>query len=172
MAIIAARNGSADPGRRLKRAAGWGIVGPMAWLPPHGRRRALVAPGLLLSLALAQIAAFYEVGLSPWKGGGFGMFATVDHGGFRRVRVVELAAGGERPVAVPEELERLQRHAREVPRAANLRRLGEALRARAPGLGALRIEVWRTAFAPSDLAPSRVLVASAELPMVPSVELP
>jgi len=122
----------------------------MAWLPPLGRRRALVAPAVLLALALAQI-------------GGFGMFATNDHGGLRRVRVVELAEGGERPVAVPEELERLRRHAREVPRAANLRRLGEALRAREPGLGALRIEVWRTEFAPADLAPSLVRVASAEL---------
>lgn len=135
----------------------------MAWLPPHGRRRALVAPALLLALALAQIAAFAAFGLSPWKGGGFGMFATNDHGGLRRVRVVELAAGGERPVPVPEELERIRRHAREVPRAANLRRLGEALRAREPGLGALRVEVWRTEFAPADLAPRLVLVARAEL---------
>jgi hypothetical protein len=135
----------------------------MAWLPPHGRRRALVAPGLLFVLALAQIVGFAAVGLSPWKGGGFGMFATLDHGGFRRVRVLELAAGGERAVAVPEELERLQRHVREVPRAANLRRLGEALRARAPALGALRVEVWRTEFAPGDLEPRRVRVASAVL---------
>jgi len=164
MAIIAAWNGSADPGRRLKRAAGWGIVGPMAWLPPHVSRRALLAPGLLLALAVAQIFAFFAVGLSPWKGGGFGMFASLDSGGFRRVRVVELAAGGERPVALPQELERLQRHVREVPRAANLRRFGEALRERAPDLGALRVEVWRTEFAPRDLAPSSVLVASAELP--------
>ena len=66
-------------------------------------------------------------------------------------------------MAVPEELERLRRHVREVPREANLRRLGEALRERAPGLGALRIEVWRTEFAPDDLAPRLVLVASAEL---------
>jgi hypothetical protein len=135
----------------------------MASLPPHGRRRALVAPALLLALALAQIGGFAAFQLSPWKGGGFGMFATNDHGGLRRVRVVELAAEGERPVAVPEELERLRRHVREVPRAANLRRLGTALRAREPGLGALRIEVWRTEFAPDDLAPSLVLVASAEL---------
>jgi hypothetical protein len=135
----------------------------MPWLPPHGRRRALVAPGLLLALALAQIAGWAAYGLTPWKGGGFGMFATDDHGGFRRVRVVERTAAGERPVAVPDELERLRRRAREAPRGANLRRLGEALRARAPELGPLRIEVWRTEFARADLAPRRVLVASAEL---------
>jgi hypothetical protein len=66
-------------------------------------------------------------------------------------------------VALPEELERLQRHVREVPREANLRRLGESLRAREPALGALRIEVWRTEFQAGDLAPRSVLVARAEL---------
>jgi hypothetical protein len=131
---------------------------------PKGRRRALVAPGLLAALALAQIAGSAAFDLSPWKGGGFGMFSTLDHGAFRRVRVIERTPAGERRVTLPEELERQERHVREVPREANLRRLGEALRAREPGLGALRVEVWRTAFAPDDLAPSRVLVASAELP--------
>lgn len=146
------------------RRAGWGIVGGMAWLPPQGRRRALVAPGLLLALALAQIAGFAAFGLSPWKGGGFGMFSTLDHGAFRRVRVIERTPAGERRVALPDELERLERRAREAPRETNLRRFGEALRAREPGLGALRVEVWRTEFDSRDLAPSRVLVASAELP--------
>jgi hypothetical protein len=126
-------------------------------------RRALVAPGLLAALALAQLAGFAGFGLSPWKGGGFGMFSTNDHGGFRRVRVTEVTSSGEREVALPSELERLQRHVRELPREGNLLRLGAALREREPGLGPLRIEVWRTEFAHDDLAPSRVLVAGAEL---------
>ena len=131
-------------------------------LPRAGR--AHVAPALLAALALAQIAGWQACGLSPWKGGGFGMFATSDNGAFRSVRVVELAAGGERPVALPGELDRLRRHVREVPSAPNLRRLAEALRARAPSLGTLRVEVWRTEFAHDDLAPHAVLVARAELP--------
>ena len=126
-------------------------------------RRALVAPALLAALALAQLSGWLAFGLSPWKGGGFGMFATNDHGAFRSVRVLELAAG-ERRVALPDELDRLRRHAREVPREANLRRLAEALRAREPELGALRVEVWRTEFARDGLAPRLVLVAQAELP--------
>jgi hypothetical protein len=125
-------------------------------------RRALVAPALLVALALAQIGAWRGIGLSPWKGGGFGMFATNDHGAFRSVRVVELAAGAERPVALPGTLDRLRRHAREVPHEANLRRLAEALREAAPGLGALRVEVWRTEFRSADLSPHLVPVAHAE----------
>jgi hypothetical protein len=144
------------------RAAGWGIVAAMSWLPPRGNRRALVAPALLLALALAQLTAFAAFRLSPWKGGGFGMFATNDHGGFRSVRVTELTPSGERRVPLPEELERLVRHVREVPRAANLARLAAALREREPGLATLRVEVWRTEFARADLAPKRVRVAHAE----------
>jgi hypothetical protein len=127
-------------------------------------RRALVAPALLAALALAQAAGWLAFELSPWKGGGFGMFATSDHGAFRSVRVIERIAGGERPVALPAELDRLRRHAREVPLDANLRRLAEALRARAPGLGPLRVEVWRTEFARDDLRPGLTLVARVELP--------
>jgi hypothetical protein len=114
-----------------------------------------------VALALAQIAGFYAYGLSPWKGGGFGMFATNDHGGFRSVRVIELLPSGERRVALPPAQERLVRHAREAPHAANLLRLAGAVRDGVPQLGALRIEVWRTEFAAGDLTPRRVLVASA-----------
>jgi hypothetical protein len=128
----------------------------------RAERRALVAPALLVALALGQLAAWWWTDLSPWKGGGFGMFATTDHGAFRSVRVIEVGAAGERRIALPSELDRLRRHARELPREANLRRLAEALRAREPGLGPLRVEVWRTEFARADLAPRLVLVARAE----------
>ncbi len=130
--------------------------------PTSWQCRALVAPALLAALALGQIGAWFGYGLSPWKGGGFGMFASTDHGGFRSVRVVELTDAGERRVALPEELERLRRHVREVPREANLRRFAAAVRARAPGLAVLRVEVWRTEFAADDLTPRLVLVARAE----------
>src|SRR5688572_33102745 len=112
----------------------------MPWLPPPGRRRALVAPGLLLGLALAQIAGWAAYGLTPWKGGGFGMFATNDHGGFRRVQVIRRTPEGEQVVPVPDALERERRRAREAPSEANLRRLAEAMRAVQPQLGALRVE--------------------------------
>jgi hypothetical protein len=140
----------------------------MRGLPPGIEGRALIAPALLVALALAQIGGWLAFDLSPWKGGGFGMFSTTDHGAFRRVRVFALDAGageaGERRVPIPGALDRLRRHAREVPREANLRRLGEALRAERPALGRLRIEVLRTEFARGDLAPRHVPLARAELP--------
>lgn len=136
----------------------------MKRLPAGVEGRALVAPALLLALGLAQIGGWLAFDLSPWKGGGFGMFSTNDHGAFRQVRVFEQGEAGVRRVAIPSELDRLRRHAREVPREANLRRLGIALRAEVPGLGPLRIVVLRTAFAPTGLVPSRVPVSQLELP--------
>jgi len=131
-------------------------------LPPRVERRALVAPLLLVTLALAQLAGSAAFRLSPWKGGGFGMFSTNDQGGLRSVRVLELSAGGERRVALPQALERLQSHVREAPQRSNLERLAAELRRGTEGLGRLRVEVWGTQFSPVDLAPERVLVARFE----------
>jgi hypothetical protein len=113
--------------------------------PVPARERILrELPGALLAaLALAQIALSFGVQLSPWKGGGFGMFATNDHGAFRSVRVYALLPGGEERVEVPPELRRAELRVRELPSEGALRRLGEKLAAEAPQAAGLRAEVWR-----------------------------
>jgi hypothetical protein len=51
-------------------------------------------PALLATVALVQIFLVNTTGLSPWKGGGFGMFSTIDSVTERRVVAhVRLAAG-------------------------------------------------------------------------------
>ena len=45
--------------------------------PGHSWRSAVPA-ALLVTVALGQIVLARTVDLSPWKGGGFGMFATLD----------------------------------------------------------------------------------------------
>ena len=42
-----------------------------------------LAPGILAGIALVQIAWTHLGSLSPWKGGGFGMFSSVDGPGMR-----------------------------------------------------------------------------------------
>src|SRR5262249_8435137 len=56
-------------------------------LTTHAAAIAIPA-ALLVGIASRQIALTRREGLTPWKGGGFGMFATLDHGGHRRVRIV------------------------------------------------------------------------------------
>jgi hypothetical protein len=75
--------------------------------------RWLVAPTLLVAIALQQIVLVHTTHLTPWKGGGFGMFSTDQTGGNRVVRVYLVArVGGElRQLAVlpPAELEPVHR---------------------------------------------------------------
>jgi hypothetical protein len=69
---------------------------PLAW----------VAPAVLLAVATVQLAASQQRGLSPWKGGGFGMFATVDSPAARFLRIRLLGPDRELPVLVPDRLRR------------------------------------------------------------------
>lgn len=54
-----------------------------------------LAPGILVAVALVQLLLAHTVGLSSWKGGGFGMFATVDSPGARIVGCEAVTTTGE-----------------------------------------------------------------------------
>ena len=45
----------------------------------------MLAPALLVAVASTQIALSRTFDLTAWKGGGFGMFSTLDHAGYRVV---------------------------------------------------------------------------------------
>ena len=120
------------------------------WLP-------WVAPALLLALALNQLRLVRAEHLSPWLGGGFGMFSTLDQGSNRRIRAFALYGPYEREFRPTVELGDVERRARVHPTEGNLDRLALALLdggALPPPLpAALRIEVWRASFDPETLAP-------------------
>lgn len=63
-----------------------------------------IAPLLLCAIAVAQIAFSQLSTLSPWKGGGFGMFSTVDSPAARFLRIRLVTADQEIPVTVPDRL--------------------------------------------------------------------
>ncbi len=52
-------------------------------------------PGLLILIACWQIYRAHEQYLTPWKGGGFGMFSTVDAPGNRILRTYLITPEGE-----------------------------------------------------------------------------
>lgn len=59
-----------------------------------GIATAVAVPAILAAVAAMQIFLVNTTGLSPWKGGGFGMFSTIDSVTERRVVAhVRLAAG-------------------------------------------------------------------------------
>jgi len=70
--------------------------------------RWLAAPSVLIAIAIYQIYLVQTVNLTPWKGGGFGMFSTDRTGATRTVRIYLTARAGkdilQLPVAAPREL--------------------------------------------------------------------
>jgi hypothetical protein len=59
---------------------------------------AFVAPLVLIGIACLQLYLAHSHHLTPWKGGGFGMFSTVDSQGARFLRIYLLTAEGEVPM--------------------------------------------------------------------------
>jgi hypothetical protein len=118
---------------------------------------AAVPAGLLAIVASAQIVLTHVTPLSPWKGGGFGMFATLDGRPFRYVRVFVRAPERSEELAVPASLEELAASAEILPSDYRLERLARGVVAREHRRGRpaeeVQLDVWRTEFVASSLAP-------------------
>jgi hypothetical protein len=121
-------------------------------------RLAFVPPLILTIVALSQIGLAKTVGLTPWKGGGFGMFATLDHGAHRGIDVVIEAPERSEAQEIPASLEELAARAATCPSDWLLRQLGAAIVARERRyerpVTAVTLTVWRTEFDPATLAAS------------------
>lgn len=136
------------------------------------RLRALPAL-LLVAVALLQIGMARTETLSPWLGGGFGMFATTDSWARRHLHAWATRPGLREELEIPEELVLLERRARALPSERNLRALASALEAleREQGdpdagpLEAIAITVFRPRFDRDTLAPSGEPIASLRVPV-------
>jgi hypothetical protein len=126
------------------------------------RSWATVPAALLVLVATAQLWLAHTVGLSPWKGGGFGMFASLDARPFRYVRIFVEAPERSEELTVPPSLEALAASAETLPGDHQLEQLAQGVvareRRRQRPIANGRLEVWRVEFAPRSLAPSDRLV--------------
>lgn len=112
------------------------------------RRAAIVLPTLLLlSVAGAQMVLARTTLLSPWKGGGFGMFAAVDGLPFRWLRIYVTAPERSEELAIPVSLQDQAHRAATWPRERSLRGVAQAVldreHRRSRPADTVRIEVWR-----------------------------
>jgi hypothetical protein len=76
---------------------------------------ASLAPALLCCVALLQFTLTRTSGLSPWKGGGFGMFSTVDSPAARFLRITLFTNDGAIRALNPSELRTLDLKLRTMP---------------------------------------------------------
>ena len=117
------------------------------------------APALLLAVVAAcQIALAKVADLTPWKGGGFGMFATLDHSAYRRLDVVMEGTERSEALEIPPSLEAVAARAASFPAEWMLRSLAEGVADRERryqrSLSRVTITVWRTDFDRSTLGAS------------------
>ena len=117
--------------------------------------RVLAPAALLTVVAVAQIALSRHADLTPWKGGGFGMFSTLDHGAFRGVSVVVDGPERSETLEIPPSLEVLAARAANCPDEWLLRRLADEVAAREARYGRpvtrVTVDVWKTSFARDTL---------------------
>jgi len=135
--------------------------------------RASALPAWLLVLvATAQIVAAKTGPISPWLGGGFGMFSTTDSPARRHLHAVALREGLREELELPDELSLSVRKAQSFPSQRRLRALAHkiALWVRetddpnAAPLEAIEISVYRVHFDRDTLAPSTEPIASLRVP--------
>lgn len=113
---------------------------------------------LLLVIAGNQLRLVSTAALSPWWGGGFGMFATTDAWATRHLHVFAIRSGVRRELAIPSSLGKEVKRILTLPSDAQLRALAYQL-ADMPTpdegpLEAIELHVWATQFASDTLAPS------------------
>jgi hypothetical protein len=118
------------------------------------RRVAIFGPtALLIVVASAQMVLARTTDLSPWKGGGFGMFAAVDGLPFRWVRLYVFAPERSEEIALPPSIEDLANRVATWPHRQAMDSLARAVIAREmrrqQPVDTVRVEVWRAAVSPS-----------------------
>ena len=112
---------------------------------------------VLVCVALLQIGLARGVGLSPWSGGGFGMFSSTDAGSTRHLHAFAHHPGFRREIALPRELATETRRALTLPTRSRLERVAHAIAEVAPAedgpATSIEVQVWQTRFDPKSLAP-------------------
>ena len=124
--------------------------------------RATLPVALLLAVACLQVALARIADLSPWKGGGFGMFSTTDDAGRRHVRVFVSAPDRSEEIAIAPSLEDAARRAAVLPADFEFSRLAQRVVAREAryqrAVDTVRIEAWRIDYDRETLAATSRLI--------------
>lgn len=86
-----------------------------------------VAPAVLLAIAVAHSVAVETTHLTPWEGGGFGMFSTVDRGQARFLRTYLITPDREVRVELPPSVREYVWRLRVLPDTQRVQRLARVL---------------------------------------------
>jgi hypothetical protein len=100
-------------------------------LPPahrrHFYRRAALAPLCLCLVAGLHVVRVWTCRQTPWKGGGFGMFSTIDDESARFLRCSLITSDGELPLPIPPAADKSVAELRAAPTRAQLDELARKM---------------------------------------------
>jgi hypothetical protein len=126
--------------------------------PGHARWFWYLPSVLLLIVAGNQLRLVATTSLSPWWGGGFGMFSTTDAWATRHLHIFAIRPGVRRELDIPPALRKKVEQVLVLPSDAQLRTLAyEFADTPTPDEGpleAIELQVWATHFDPETLTPS------------------
>jgi hypothetical protein len=124
---------------------------------------------LLILVAANQLRLVSTTALSPWWGGGFGMFATTDGWATRHLHVFALRQGVRRELSIPVTLRKKVEQALTLPSDGNLQVIArEFADIPTPDEGpllAVELQIWATRYDPMTLAPSGILLRALTVPL-------
>ena len=110
----------------------------------------LLPSALLVVVALTQIVLARTAAMTPWKGGGFGMFSTLDHGAYRGVDAIVEGPDRSEQLEIPPSLEEIAARAAACPVDSLLRQLAQGIVARERryerGVSRVTLTAWQTEF--------------------------
>ena len=97
--------------------------------------------------------------LSPWLGGGYGMFSTTDYGPSRFIKIFVLKDNIiQEEVEIPEHLSELSQQVRSLPNNKNIQKLAveleDYLAFNQHTFPVIRVEIWKTLYDSETLKPS------------------
>ena len=120
---------------------------------------------VLVLIALSQIvlASFYN--LSPWLGGGYGMFSSTDVGKNRHIHIYANSPGIKKELLYPEDLKDFVIRTKSFPTDRNLKALAQRILEIEDDntLTSIEIKVWKSQFIPKTLHPSSKMLKSVKL---------
>ena len=116
---------------------------------------------LLVLTAAIQLLLSFSMELSPWSGGGFGMFSTTDAGGSRHLHSYVITESVRREIILSPENEKAVESFLALPSQTSFKKLSEKLSSvetQDEGPSYIEVQVWKKKFNPQTLEPSTHLI--------------
>ena len=120
---------------------------------------------VLVAIAVNQLILANFFNLSPWLGGGYGMFSTTDVGSNRHIHIYAKSEGIIKELIYPKELSDLALRTKSFPTDRNLIVLAQRISEIEDdsALKSIEVQVWKSQYKSKTLHPSSKMLKSVEL---------